>query len=162
MRYSNVFIVLVLFGVIAITNCQVNKDELKLSSFFRNINWQDFNKNTLDRNNLSHLLNDDVDFYSRKSFFSFMSTYDNKEIFYKDFFIIEIYESGERTIFKKILVIKNENGVTYLGFQKGLNWSECEVTDKEKNEFRYNELKNGIQEVKQVYLMITKVVGLRY
>lgn len=90
-----------------------------------------------------------------------MSTYD-KEIFYKDFFIIEIYESGERTIFKKILVIKNENGVTYLGFQKGLNWSECKVTDKEKNEFRYNELKNGIQEVKQVYLMITKVVGLRY
>ena len=159
MKYSNLFMGITLFSFITFTNCQGNED--KLSSFFRAVNWQDFNKTTFEKNNLSHMLKDSIDFYQRESFFVFMSNLD-ENISYQDFYMIEINQTGERNISKKILAIKNGKNITYLGFQKGINWSVYQITDEEKNKFRYAELKNGVKEINQSYLMITKVIGLKY
>lgn len=159
MKYSNLFIAIILFSFITFSSCQGNKN--KLSSFFRTVNWQDFNKTTLERNNLSHMLKDSIDFYQRESFFAFMSNSDNN-ISYQEFYLIEINQTGESDINKNILVIKNGKDITYLGFKKGINWSVYQITNEEKNKFRYAELKNGIKEINQSYQMITKVTGLKY
>ena len=161
MRYSNLFIGVILLSFTVFINCQGNRDKIKLSLFFKTVNWQDFNKNTLERNNLSHMLKDSIDFYQRESFFAFMSNSD-ENISYQEFYLIEINQTGESDINKNILVIKNGNDITYLGFRKGINWGTYQITNEEKNKFRYTELKNGVKEINQSYLMITKVVGLKY
>ena len=161
MKYSNLFIGVILFSFITFTNCEGNKDTSKLSSFFKTVNWQDFDKNTFMRNNLSHMLKDSIDFYQRESFFAFMLNSD-KNITYQEFYIIEINQTGERNISNKILVIKSGKDITYLGFKKGIDWSTYQVTNEEKSKFRYAELKNGVKQMNQSYLMITKVIGLKY
>jgi hypothetical protein len=161
MRSTNLFIGVILLSFTIFINCQENRKKIKLSSFFKTVNWYDFNKNTFKRNNLSHMLKDSVDFYQRESFFAFMSSSDEK-ITYQNFYMIEINQTGERDISKKILVINNGNEITYLGFKKGINWSAYQITDEEKNKFQYNKLKNDIKEINQSYLMITKVTELKY
>jgi len=161
MRYSNLFIGVMLLSLTVFINCQENRDKIKLSLFFKTVNWYDFNKITFERNNLSHMLKDSIDFYQRESFFAFMSNSDEK-ITYQNFYMIEINQTGERDISKKILVINNGNDITYLGFKKGINWSTYQIMDEEKNKFRYIELKNGVKEINQSYLMITKVTELKY
>ncbi len=161
MKHSNLFTGLILFSFITFISCQEYKDKIKLTSFFKTVNWQDFNKNTFERNRLSHMIKDSIDFYERESFFAFMSN-SNNDIFYHEFYIIEINQTGERNMNKKILAIKHEQNVDYLGFKKGINWSVYQITEEEKNKFRYAELKNDVKEINQSYQMITKVIGLKY
>ena len=161
MKYSNLFIGVLLFSFAIFVKCDGNKDEIKLSSFFKTVNWQDFNQKTFKKNNLSHFLKDSIDFYNRKSFFDFMSNSD-ENISYQDFYLIEINQSGERNVSKKILAINDGDDIAYLGFTKEIKWNVYQISDEEKNRFRYTALKSGIEEINQSYIMITKVVGLEY
>lgn len=152
-------LILVIF--IFFTNCQENKATFELTDFFKRIHWNDFNRITFERNHLSHFLQSRIDFYQRESFFRFMKNSPEK-IYYQHFDLFEIYESGERIINKKILIIKNGENISYLGFITGLKWERYHVSNKEKDRLKYMEVYNKNPLPDQSYYMITRVNGLKY
>ncbi len=152
----------VIIAFLCLISCSNDKKEIKLATFFKSTSWKEFNKQTFTRNNLSHLLKNQVDFYDRESFFNFMSNL-NENIFYQNFYLIETFSTDtESTINKKILVLNNHGKIKYLGFKKGRKWTLYEVTDKEKKDFQYIKLSSGVEKIDDSYLLITKIIGLKY
>ncbi len=158
MRYLG-FVTMMLF-IVFFQQCNHKKDEVLLSTFFKVINWQDFNTRNLKKNNLSHFLRDSVDYYQRASFFTYMRNVPN-DTPYEEFYLIEIYRDGEIISHKNILVVKHNNEILYFLY-KSQPWRECIISSRDKSFFNYERLKNGAFKPESKDTLITKVTGLYY
>lgn len=142
------------------TNKVINNKTLEV--FFSKTNWKNFNSKTLRENKLNHFQDNKIDFFNRESFFSFMNT-SKLEVPYDDFYLVEIENpNGERAISRKIIIIKYENNITYLGFKKGIYWNKIDLTKEEINEFKYETLQEGINNNRDIYVLITHIKSDKY
>ncbi len=152
------------FFVLIVLNCTTKSEvkEFSVYSFFENTDWREFNKKSLIRNNLSYIIDNNIDLFERESFFKFMSTY-NKKQFYDILYIIEIFTNdGENSTNKKILLIKYRGETTFIGFKKGISWNIYQVTEKEKMIFNLFNSKVKKINSEQKYVLISEVRGMAF
>ena len=141
--------------------CEHKKDKVLLSTFFKKVKWQDFNTDNLKKNNLVHFLRDSIDYYQRASFFAYMRNMPN-DTPYEEFYLIEIYSSGEVISHKNILVVRQKNEALYFSYKGFRTWRECIISNRDKSFFNYERLKNEAFKPESKDTLITKVTGLYY
>ncbi len=155
-----------IFLIIFFSSNNLSKSEHKEISiyyFFKNTDWQEFNKKTLLKNNLSYILDNNIDLFERESFFRFMSNF-NKQQYYSRLYIIEILsKNGERATNKKIFLINYKGKISFIGFTKGIFWGNYNVTDKEKETFKsLNSNATKKLNTEQMYILISEVRGMKF
>ncbi len=154
------FVTMMLF-IVFFQQCNHKKEEVLLSTFFKVIDWQDFNARNLKKNNLSHFLSDSVDYYHRATFFKYMRDVPNNTP-YQEFYLIEIYSSGEVVSHKNILVVKHNNEILYFSYKGVRTWKEFIISSRDKSFFNYEKLQKGTFKPMTQDTLITKVTGLSY
>jgi len=160
-----IFKISFILSIIVLASCKpsnnVNKENLY--SFFSKTDWKDFNENTFKDNNLEDFLINDMDFYHRQDFFELMKN-PNYTIPYDDFYLVEIENlRTERINSRKIIIINNENEISYLFFK---NAKQCKnkgnFSDDEINKYKYKNLSNGTSKHEDDYIMVTKIIKDTY